>query len=59
MKPKIGKGEIALLYGVKTKTLIRWIKPFINELESIGYQKYQHNFTQKQIKVIFEKLGEP
>ncbi len=59
MKPKIGKAEIAAKYGVQTRTLIRWIKPFLAELENIGYQTSKHSFTPKQIKLIYEKLGEP
>lgn len=47
--------ELARFYGVCDKTLLKWMKPFVND---IG-QKQGRYFTVAQVKIIFEKLGEP
>jgi transposase-like protein len=47
--------ELAKFYGVCDKTLLKWMKPFAND---IG-QRQGRYFTVAQVKIIFEKLGEP
>lgn len=47
--------ELAKFYGVCDKTLLKWMKPFTND---IG-QRQGRYFTVAQVKIIFEKLGEP
>jgi hypothetical protein len=47
--------ELAGFYGVCDKTLLKWMKPF---LECIG-QRQGRYYTVAQVKLIFEKLGEP
>jgi hypothetical protein len=47
--------ELSALYGVSTKCLRTWLEPHI---ESIGEKKGRY-FTTLQIRIIFEKLGEP
>jgi hypothetical protein len=59
MKPNIGKSETAKMYGITTKTLMKWIKPFEDELKSFGYRATQKVFTKKQLTIIYSKLGEP
>ena len=47
--------ELAQLYGIRTKTLLRWIEPFKNEVgEKIGWY-----FNIRQVNIIFDKLGRP
>ncbi len=50
-----GPGELAKLYGVNIRTFKGWIKPFKNE---IG-ERQGIIYTVKQVKIIFEKIGEP
>jgi hypothetical protein len=47
--------ELARFYGVCDKTLLKWMKPFQND---IG-QKQGRYFTVAQVKIIFDKLGTP
>ena len=47
--------ELARFYGVCDKTLLKWMKPF--EID-IG-QRQGRYYTVAQVKIIFEKLGEP
>ena len=47
--------ELARIYGVCDKTLLKWMKPFT---ESIG-QKQGRYYTVAQVKIIFDKLGLP
>ena len=47
--------ELAKLYGVCDKTLIKWMKPFNND---IG-EKQGRYYTVAQVRIIFEKLGTP
>lgn len=47
--------ELAQLYQVNDRTIRRWLKPFRQE---IG-KREGHFFTLKQIRIIFEKIGEP
>lgn len=47
--------ELTSLYGVSPKTMRKWLQP---HLESIG-KKISIYYTVKQVKIIFEKLGEP
>jgi hypothetical protein len=47
--------DLCTVYGVGRRTMISWLKPFSNE---IG-QRISYFYTQKQVDIIFEKLGEP
>ena len=47
--------ELARIYGVCDKTLLKWMKPFTT---CIG-QKQGRYYTVAQVKLIFEKLGMP
>lgn len=47
--------ELARFYGVCDKTLLKWMKPFSNEIR----ERQGRYFTVAQVKIIFEKLGEP
>lgn len=47
--------ELAGIYGVCDKTLMKWMKPFA---QNIG-EKQGRYFTVAQVKIIFEKLGVP
>lgn len=47
--------EVAGLYGISTKTLRKWLKPFKKE---IG-ERQGHFYYPKQVRIIFEKLGLP
>ena len=49
------KNELAQLYGVSLHTLIKWLHPFA---EQIG-QYVGRCYTPKQIKIIFNLIGEP
>ena len=49
------KSELALEYGVCVRTLNRWLKPFADE---IG-EKNGNYYTTAQVRIIFEKIGEP
>ncbi len=50
------KTELAILYGVSTKTLNKWIKPF---KEEIGATTGTYILTINQVRTIFDKIGEP
>lgn len=47
--------DLAHVYGVNRRTINSWLKPFDSE---IG-KRTAYYYTQKQVQVIFEKLGEP
>lgn len=47
--------ELSLLYGITTKTFLKWILPF---KEQIG-QKIGWYYNIRQVNVIFENLGRP
>lgn len=49
------KKQLANMYGISDKTLASWLSPFIRK---IGPYKGRM-FTPKQIKTIFESIGEP
>lgn len=47
--------ELSLLYGITSKTLLKWIEPFKNEIgQKIGWY-----YNIRQVNVIFERLGRP
>lgn len=54
IKPQT-KQELAASYGVSTRTLTNWLKP---HLSSIG-KRIGHTYTPKQVKIIYEILGNP
>lgn len=47
--------ELSRIYGVCDKTLLKWMKPFADE---IG-QKQGRFYTVVQVEIIFNKLGMP
>lgn len=47
--------ELAALYGISTKTIKTWLKP---HAEAIG-MRHGRYFTTLQVRIIFEKIGEP
>jgi Domain of unknown function (DUF4248) len=51
------KKEIRVLYNVTQDVLRRWLKPFEKDLPN--YNPNARIFTPAQVRVIFEKLGEP
>jgi hypothetical protein len=51
------KKEIRVLYNVTQDVLRRWLKPFEKDLPN--YNTNSRIFTPAQVRVIFEKLGEP
>ena len=62
------KVELAMLYNptqcitVALNTLSRWIRmntPLMAELNAIGYNKFRHSFTPKEVELIFKYIGEP
>lgn len=47
--------QLAATYEVSPRTLKGWIEPFMNEIgEMMG-----RTFTPKQVRTIYDKLGEP
>lgn len=54
VKPQT-KQELAHAYGVSTRTLTNWMAPF---KDKIG-KRFGHTYTPKQVKIIYELLGEP
>jgi len=62
------KKELALAYAPDlsihgaVNRLMSWInfnKPLLQDLQQLGYDRYQKVFTVKQVEKIFEYLGEP
>jgi hypothetical protein len=47
--------ELAALYGISIKTIKTWLKPH----ETIIGEKQGRYFTTLQVRMIFEKIGEP
>jgi transposase-like protein len=47
--------EIASIYGMSSKTILRWIK---KHEEAIGKKEGRY-YTVLQVKMIFEKIGLP
>lgn len=47
--------QLAQLYNISPDTFRNWIKPF---KETIG-KRSGHLYTPKQVKIIFDSLGEP
>ena len=47
--------ELAALYGMSTKTIRTWLKPYTKE---IGERQGRY-FTILQVRIIFEKIGMP
>lgn len=54
MRPYTTK-ELARIYGVCDRTLLKWMKPFATE---IGEKRGRY-FTVAQVEAIFNKLGMP
>ena len=62
------KMELAELYSpfsqghAALQNLYRWMKrckPLMEELETMGYNKYRHSFLKQEVQVIVKYLGEP
>ena len=49
------KQDLANAYGVSSRTLNKWLSPF---MQSIG-KRMGHTYTPKQVKTIYELLGPP
>jgi hypothetical protein len=47
--------DLAHVYGVNRRTINSWLKPFAT---LIG-ERTAYYYTQKQVEIIFEKLGDP
>jgi len=47
--------QLAAIYEVSHKTLKSWLEPF---MEEIGEMRGK-TFTLRQVRIIFERLGEP
>lgn len=54
MRPYSTK-ELAKIYGVCDRTLLKWMKPFAAE---IGEKRGRY-YTVAQVEVIFQRLGMP
>lgn len=62
------KVELAALYNptqcisVALQTLYRWMcanSALMEELNSVGYNKYRRGFTPKEVTILVKYLGEP
>lgn len=62
------KADLALLYSPHSGTataiqnLYRWMKrnsSLMEELESVGYNKFRHSFLKQEVRIIVKYLGEP
>lgn len=62
------KTDLALMYSPNSgsatalQNLYRWMKrnqSLMNELQSIGYNKYRHSFLKQEVSIIVKYLGEP
>ena len=49
------KTDLGMVYGVHRKTISKWIKPFVQEVD----KRLSHYYTQAQVEFIFQKLGTP
>lgn len=62
------KVELAQLYAphlsdnAALNNLSRWMRQnvlLMTALEEVGYYKYRHSFTPKEVRLIFRYMGEP
>lgn len=56
------KSQIAIAYDRSVATITNWIKrnpALLQELKETGYDKFQKEFTVKQVEIIFRHLGTP
>ena len=62
------KADLAQLYsphsegGAALQTLYRWMqrnRPLMEELASVGYNKFRHSFLKQEVEIIVKHLGEP
>ena len=59
MKIKVySKSELAKLYGVTRVTFNKWVKPVFKNYD-FGRSGRCNYYTPKEVKMIFEHLGEP
>jgi hypothetical protein len=47
--------DLSLVYGVNRRTVAVWLRPF----KSMLGERIFYYYTQKQVELIFEKLGAP
>ena len=61
MKPekRLGKAQIAELYGVSIKTFMRDIAFLVPRLEPLGYRKNKRSFSAEMVRIIAAEIGEP
>ncbi|WP_350206529.1 DUF4248 domain-containing protein [Ekhidna sp.] len=53
------KYELAALYNVTDRVFGEWLKKHEEALKATGYHRNQKILTPRQVKLIFERLGEP
>lgn len=53
------KKQLAQEYGVSLSTLNKMLQPLLKELKAMNFHKGLTVFTPKQIKFIYEELGDP
>lgn len=61
MSPKIkvySKSELAEMYGVTRITLMKWVKPVL-ENQKVKRSSRCNYFTPKEVEMIFEHIGPP
>jgi len=56
-KTTLGKGEVAKMLNVCPATLGNWLNnKYYTELKLLGYQKWQHILTPKQLNFLQSKI---
>ncbi len=53
------KCELARLYGCSPRTLSAWINRWPKEFARTGYRKSDKQLTPRQVRLLFELIGEP
>lgn len=53
------KKQLALEYGVSLSTFNKMLEPLLKELKKMRFHKGLTVFTPRQIKFIYEELGDP
>lgn len=53
------KHEVAELYQMDIRTLLKRLEGVQENLKSTGYSKYQKIYTIAQVEIIFKHLGDP
>lgn len=53
------KCELARLYGCSPRTLSNWISRYADRFAKTGYRKTDKQLTPRQVRLLFELVGEP